>query len=397
QALLLVAAVAAATLAQGAAASPPVVATLVFGAEDNRLNAYDAITGQRQTVIPSWDDAPGSGKDINAQICFFPDGSGRFIAGEDTFQERLNPATGLNELMGWGIFQLSGRKLGSLSAAQVGKLTPTFQPMKDNPENYGCGFLSDGRVVTTDVGDQQPQGEANGQLIVWFPPYDRFAVPYCKVDVAIGTAGQIWVAPDDTVYAASARPDQAGNLGGIFAYRNLPTAPTAAGGCGATDVTGAPLATPGSYSKQLFLQDLLNVPTPNAMIPSGHGTYYVSSVFTGVIAEYSATGAFIRRVLSPALGDVIPPYRTGTPLGLGVAPDGTLYYADIGIVLGPPPGPGDNNGSVRAIRFVGGVPQPPKVFEDQLMFPDGMGVMTLRANGLICPAPSSGHGRCAAG
>jgi outer membrane protein assembly factor BamB len=367
--------------------------TLVFNGENNRLNAYDAATGAKQTVIPSWADAPGTGKDINAQICFFPDGSGRFIAGEDTFQDRTNPATGQNESMGWGIFQLAGKKIGELSATQVGKLTPTFQPSEDNPENYGCGFLGDGRVVTTDVGDQQPQANANGQLIVWFPPFDSYTVRYCKVDVAIGTANQIHVAADDTVYVASARPDKAGNLGAIYAYRNLPTSDTPAGGCGAQDGTGAPLATPGSYTKTTFINDQANVPTPNAMVPSGRGTYYVSSVFTGVIAEYSATGTFIRRILSPAPGDVLPPYATGTPFGLGVGPDGTIYYADIGVVLGPPPGPGDHNGSVRRIRFDGTTPQAPERMDENLQYPDGIGVLVVSADGTTCPGkPGQGHG-----
>jgi hypothetical protein len=396
----LLAAATAATLVLGvtAAAGAPTtsaaatVTTIVFNGEGNNLNAYDPVAGTEQNVIPSWGNAPGVGKDINAQICFFPDGSGRFIAGEDTFQDRVNPATGLNELMGWGIFQLNGRSVGELSATQLAKLTPTFQPSEDNPENYGCGFLSDGRVVTTDVGDQQPQATANGQLIVWFPPFDSYTVPYCKVDVAIGTANQIYVGADDTVYVASARPDKAGNLGGIYAYSDLPTSPTAAGGCGATDGTGAPLATPGSYTKKPFIVDQLNVPTANAMVPSGKGTYYVSSVFTGVIAEYSATGTFIRRILSPALGDIAPPYRTGTPFGLGVGPDGTLYYADIGVVLGPPPGPGDRNGTVRKITFVNGVPQAPVVMDSGLAFPDGIGVLNVTDSGEICVPRNKGRG-----
>jgi hypothetical protein len=319
----LLAAATAATLALGvtaAAGAPPTsaagtVTTIVFNGEGNNLNAYDPAAGTRQNVVPNWNRAPGTGKDINAQICFFPDGSGRFIAGEDTFQERVNPATGLNELMGWGIFQLNGRRVGDLSATQLGKLTPTFQPMDDNPENYGCGFLSDGRVVTTDVGDQQPQATANGQLIVWFPPFESYAVRYCKVDVAIGTANQIYVGADDTVYVASARPDKAGNLGGIYAYRNLPTSDNVGGGCGATDVTGAPLATRGSYTKTPFIVDQVNVPTPNALVPSGHGTYYVSSVFTGVIAEYSLTGTFIRRVSPRRPATCSRPTRPARPWG----------------------------------------------------------------------------------
>ena len=43
----------------------------------------EAVDSER--VISTVADDP-DGLDINAQICFFPDGSGRFIAGEDTGQ-----------------------------------------------------------------------------------------------------------------------------------------------------------------------------------------------------------------------------------------------------------------------------------------------------------------------
>ena len=44
------------------------------------------------------------GLDINAQICFFPDGR-TFIAGEDTGQP--------DPTQGWGIFKLPGTRSGS--------------------------------------------------------------------------------------------------------------------------------------------------------------------------------------------------------------------------------------------------------------------------------------------
>ena len=57
---------------------------------------------------------------------------------------------------------LEGGAVGDLSATQVGKLTPTYQGSGDNAENYGCGFLSDGRVLTSDVGNQA-NGDGDGQ------------------------------------------------------------------------------------------------------------------------------------------------------------------------------------------------------------------------------------------
>ena len=83
---------------------------VVLNGQGNDLDAYDPATGERQQVVANADDDP-DGRDLNGQICFFPDGSGRFVAGEDTGQPE-RPA-------GWGIFQLEGAAVGSLSATQV--------------------------------------------------------------------------------------------------------------------------------------------------------------------------------------------------------------------------------------------------------------------------------------
>ena len=355
---------------------------IVFSGEDNRLNVYDGATGQKQTVIPSADDDPVAGLDLNAQICFDPDHPTRFIAGEDTNQP--------NPPQHWGYFELHGTALGSFTTTELGRLTPTYQGTLDNAENYGCGFLSDGRLVTTDVGEQQPGTTPTGQLIVWFPPFDSDTVRHCKVDVAIATASGIHVDDGDRVYVAAARPGlpQTTDLAGVYRYDgSLPTSDDTAGGCGRTDSTGAPLADADRIGKTLFIPgDPLGAFTPSAIVPSPGGGFYVSSVFTGIIAEYDAGGAFVRRVLEPALGDVIPPYSTGTPYGLGIDSAGTLYYADLGVVLGPPPGPGDHNGTLRRIRFVDGDPQPPETIDTGLAFPDGIGILELAA----APAPVAG-------
>jgi len=54
---------------------------LVFSGEANRLNAYAPDRDdEKQTVIQNRNQDP-NGWDINAQICFDPNGSHRFIAG----------------------------------------------------------------------------------------------------------------------------------------------------------------------------------------------------------------------------------------------------------------------------------------------------------------------------
>ena len=338
---------------------------IVFNGENNRLNAYDPASGfLKQTVIPSSSDSP-QGLDINAQICFDPEGSRRFIAGEDTNQP--------NPPQGWGIFQLSGQRVGSLSAQEIGKLTPTYQNSPDNAENYGCGFLSDHRALTTDVGDQA-DGPGNGQLIVWFPPFDSFQVRYCKLDIGIGTAGAIMVDAKDRIYVASSRVDP-----GIYRYTGpFPTSDDASGGCGQTDSTGAPLA--DTLNREKFIDADQNIPTPNAIVDSGRGTFYVSSVFNGVIAEFDQNGNFMRRILEPPAGETLGsmPFSTGTPLGIGVDSAGTLYYADIGIVISDRGvGPGNHTGTVRRIRFEAGAPLPPETMDVGLGFPDGVGILEI--------------------
>ncbi|MGZ4691702.1 MAG: hypothetical protein ACXWAY_18930, partial [Acidimicrobiia bacterium] len=323
----------------------PADPSIVFSGEGNNLNAYQSTPPfRRQRVITTRADDP-KGLDINAQICFFPGtkrgGTRWFIAGEDTGQP--------NPPQGWGIFELRGHQVGKLHAKKIGKLTPTYQGSLDNAENYGCGFLKDGRVLTTDVGNQA-SGDGDGQLIVWFPPFNRTKVKYCKIDTGLATAGGILVR-NDQIYVASARPPTAG----VWRYTGpFPTSNTAAGGCGGTDATGAP--TTDAVHKEIFIPAGGPIATPNAIAPSPRG-FYISSVISGVIAEFDRNGTYLRNVLEPAAGDTLgaAPYRTGTPLGLGVDRKGDIFYADIGIVVDAKGvGPGDNTGTVRRIHLVNG-------------------------------------------
>ncbi|MBI3783827.1 MAG: hypothetical protein HY270_10535 [Deltaproteobacteria bacterium] len=342
-----------------AASTTPSV--LVFNAENNRLDAYDPNDNFRKQVVDHNHSEDPNGRDINGQICFLHDGSRRFIAGEDTGQP--------NPPQGWGLFQLHGTRIGELSLTQIGKLSPTYQSSPDNAENYGCGFLKDGRLLTTDVGDQA-SGPGNGQLVVWFPPFDSATPRYCKLDITIGTAGGILVDSQDRIYVASARVTP-----GIYRYTGpFPTSDTAAGGCGKTDSSGAPLA--DSVTKELFIPMDGHIRTPNAIVQSQSGTFYVSSVFNGVIAEYDAQGKFKRNILQPVSGQSLPYPSTGTPLGLGLDSAGNLYYADIGIVQnGLDIGPGSRTGTVRRIRFVSGTLQAPDTMDTNLDFPDGIGIL----------------------
>jgi hypothetical protein len=334
---------------------------IVLSTEGNNLNAYEADPPfRRQTVIRTAADDP-DGLDINGQVCVLPDGSALFVAGEDTGQPERTP--------GWGIFELNGVAVGELEAREVARLVPTYQT--EGPENYGCGVLSDGRIVTTDIGNQAT-GPPTGQLIVWFPPFDSEEVPYCKIDVALPTPGGIQVV-DDVVYLALARPP--GN--GIVRYDGpFPTGPDAAGGCGRVDGTGAPLADEAHQGQFIAADE--HVATPNAVVGAPTGGFYVSSAFTGALAEYDDAGRFVRTLVAPPAGEQLgaEPYSTGAPFGMGVDPTtGSLYWADLAIGITDSIGPIDGAGTVRRITFdADGNPRPAETMDEGLDFPDGIGI-----------------------
>lgn len=370
---------------------------IVLNGESDRLNVYDAATGEKRTLIPSSDDAP-DGLDINAEICFVPDGmpwkpSGEvwFIAGEDTEQ---NAQPGVIK-QGWGIFRLTGTTLAALEAEEIGKLVPdSFVTADDNPENYGCGVLPDGRLVTGDVGDQLPHSPATGQLIVWYPTSEHFGgpvgptrtdftrVPHCKIDVSIGTAGGIHVDGTD-VYIASNRPDLPdAEPGGVYRYDSTvwPGGETPADGCGRQDETGEQLADEDKVGKELFIPQVPGlVLTPSDIVDSGNDTFYVSSVFSGQVAEYGRDGIFRRHVVNTTgqVGGI-------TPFGIGVTSDGTLWIADIGI---QGDGPAEDAGSVVRVTFdESGEPGEPEEIDAGLQFPDGIGITVLPGTGGQPPA-----------
>jgi sugar lactone lactonase YvrE len=332
----------------------------LYLAEGNRLRRIEVAsigTGslRQEIVIERASLDPARGRDINGMVCALPDGSGRFVAGEDTGQPDPPAA--------WGVFEADG--------TQVGRLVPTYASRK--PEPYGCAFDSAGRLFTTEIGDPG-FGRGNGQLVLWLPPYDRFAPDgapspnACKIATGLGTASGIAIDRQGRVYVASSS--------GLRIHRFLPPFPTgadAAGGCGARDATGAPMA--GDVRRETFAwarpQDGLVTWSGLAFGASGH--LYAASVATGSIGEFDAEGRFVRLVLGS--DSWLPPHAHGTPQGLAVDAAGTLYYTDLalawtGTTLRPGPG-----GKLWRIRFESGEPQPPELVLDGLEYPDGLGVL----------------------
>jgi hypothetical protein len=336
---------------------------MLYSAEGNRLRRFDVgsilMPPLVEDVLIERAASDPEGRDVNGQICPFPDGSGRFVAGEDTGQPHP-PA-------GWGVFAADG--------LQIGKLTATY--LTDGPEPFGCAFDREGRLFTSEVGNQA-SGDSNGQVILWFPPYDRFPGPpgaypatdepsthFCKLAVDVGTAGSVAIDAQGRVYVASARG------GGVLRFSPpFPAGPDAAGGCGAVDATGAPLA--AGVQREVFAPVL----TASGIAAAPNGHWFFASVLTGTIGEFDTAGTLVRSVLAPPPGQTTLPLPTGHPQGIAVDCRGNLYYADLALRAsagGIGPGP---NGTVRRIGFdVCGVPEPPVVVRDGLAFPDGLGVL----------------------
>ena len=187
-------------LSGSAGAAPGPSGTLLFANEGNRLRRFDVDTlgtpGQLEEIfIP---DAAAGGRDVNGMICRLPDGSGRYVMGEDS-----GPAE-------------SAAGLGRLRAGrtQVGKLTASYLVAPGRALRLRVR-LPTGLLFTTEVGDQSI-GETTGQLILWFPPYDVFPGPpgaypatnarstnFCKLAIDIGTAGGVAIDADGRVYVTS--------------------------------------------------------------------------------------------------------------------------------------------------------------------------------------------------
>ena len=350
------------------AAAGAALPELLYVSEGNRLRRLDIDTIDRgplleEIVFENASRDPERGRDINGTVCAVPGEDGLLIAGEDTGQPHP-PA-------GWGVLSASGDQLGKLTATAFA----------EQAEPYGCAFDSHGRLFTSEVG-RQGFFFGSGQLIAWFAPYvgfpgapgaypasDATSTNYCKLATDLGTAGGVAIDAQDRVYVAAASGREILRFSPPF-----PSAPDAAGGCGARDALGSPLAEPVQRERFAGARWSAGLVTYAALAFAANGNLYASSVATGRIGEFDAQGNFVRLVLDP--GNLLPPYRTGYPMGLAVDAAGTLYYADLDLTLGLfSVGTGDD-GKLWRIRFdAQGKPRPPELVVRGLRFPDGLGIL----------------------
>jgi len=300
----------------------------LFSPQANQLDVYDLETGESTVLIPAEQNT------VNGEVCLLPGGDGSFLLGEDTRQED-------GERQGWGIFEPDGTFVRKI-------LEPEASNEPDQIEPFGCAFDSEGRLFVTDVGSGSFDA-SDGKLIVYFPPdYDA----WCILDGGLRTAGAVVVDDDGSVLVSESVPP-----GKVLRF--TPPFPESAGQCETVAV-----------NKSAFIEDA-DVQTPIGIVRAPNGNWYVSSVFIPTaIREYDANGRFVRTI---AEGDDI-----GTPAGLAVDSEGTLYYADLGIVAreGELPGPEPGKGTVRKITFdTDGNPSAPQIIGRGLDYPDAVAVL----------------------
>lgn len=302
---------------------------VLFSPTDNHLDEYDLASGAVTDLIPQ------VRAHVNGQPCLLPDGSGRFIMGEDTGQPAVRP--------GWAIFSPDGTFLKKIAMPARPDETVVGDPI-------GCAIDRSGRLFGTAIGTQ---GGADGQLFVFFPPDYQQG---CILDQGLRTPGMLAIDDENNVYVPEAGPP--GKV-----QRFSPPFPAGAGDCEGFTATRTPFI---SYSDAVASLGV-------ARSPSGH--VFVSNVVglagkSAGIREHDTGGAFIREVL-PA-GD------WGNPAGMAFDADGNLYYADLG--LNAQNQAVEGAGTLRKVSFDGqNRPAEPELMRGGLSYPDGVAVVPSRA------------------
>lgn len=381
---------AAGALLLGGAPAGGAARQFVLSPEGNHLWAYDTVTKQRQLVVrarnggdPGANAPNGIVRDINGQICVSPDG-GHVITGEDTVTGEGSSHD--PRIAGWGWFSIAGDAIGAITVEQIGKLAPEAgggPGYAGDPDNYGCGFLDANRLFTTAIGNTLPGEEANGQLFLWFGPFEQATVAHCEIDRTLATAGGVTVAPNGDVYVATNRPTQIPGGDPSAIWRFSGTWPRSAAECTPAFLAANITKTRVLPSAPALPADPL-APTPSAVIITPSNTMLVSSVFSGTVSEFTREGQWIRDVypLSPVA------LRTGptgnTPYGMVIAGD-ELWIADLGIVAAAP-APGQ--GSLIVVQL-NAQATPATTVQSNLTFPDGLGLYTGRPAAPAAPLPAA--------
>jgi sugar lactone lactonase YvrE len=342
------------------------VVLLSVGGNIDAYAANPPFTRQRVVAAGS---APG-GIEPHGQICFFPDGSRRFVTAE------TRPAAAGAFAAGYGVYQLTGDRVG---AFRVRRLSGFVSPSAagSTPSTYGCAFTNDGRLFTTDAG--AATGPATGQIVEWLPPLTGTTVAHCVIASGVASPGGLAADGHGGVALASSRAPGAG----VWEYTGQ--FPTSGSACGAlntvspTAPAGTPRVTTGVAAAELIHAGPHGLSAPSAVASSPDGrSLVVTSAPDGVIARYSLAGAFQSILLAPSAGEQLAatPRANGTPQGVAVNADGTVFYADPGLVRSAngTVAPAAMAGSLRRVTVTNGQAGKPQALKQHLPAPDGLGI-----------------------
>lgn len=354
----------------------------LINAQGNQLDLYDisqpipalGVT----TPIPSHSHDPnaapgtdpiGHGNDVNGQSCTIVqhDGSVRVLMGEDSDQGDLP----LGVAQGWGLFETTGGVDGPWTLRD--KIVAPYR-LDDNdhlPDNTGCTVSADGeRLFLVDLGVGAFDVPGVGSLfLVYRDELGDFSSSseICVLANDLTTAGYIAEHPDESILV----PESGRSSGGAVS-RFAPPFPAKGDEAGCTAYRDAH----GVDERPNFIQPLFPLPfNPLAYVPISiverRGHFLVGNVVPGLIVEVDDEGVMVRPIVllqGPGVA------------GMAVSSDGTLYFANLGLIPCPTilcPGPG--TGTVWKVPFapILDLPLLPIPLNAGLQYPEGMGIVRL--------------------
>ena len=335
----------------------------LYGPEGNRLRVYDLDAAPGAPAETAADRArlarPGArARRERHGRARCPDGSGRFVAGEDTGQPAV-PA-------GWGIFGADGTQLGRLTATSFDRELARAVRLR---------LRRRGPALRRPSSATRASATSNGQLILWFPPL-RGRSQRRLLQARRRTSARATRARDRSTRARVRRVRERLRDPALrAALPDLARRRRAAAGSGTPPARRSPTAVQReAFARATSTSGLVTYSRPRASRRAA--TLYAASVATGRIGEFDLDGTLLRVVLAPAeLAAALR--RRAHPQGLAVD------VACAALLRGPRSRLGglDARARARTARSgasdfdAAGEPLAPALVRDGLQFPDGLAVL----------------------
>jgi hypothetical protein len=367
-----------------------------------------------RALIPPWDP--------NGQMCLLPDGSGRFVTGYNPtspdqtetvgrFKPYKQPPTGealwdrRGRFTGKTIYVPGPYAFKKSTHSVVGPRRGGDDPPDESGSFHtyatftGCAFDARGVLFAADIGTAQGQVPPpdSGRIIQWFPPsYTSYCI---LLGPTAGGFGQHHVGGTGGLRdpaAGAMAVDRNGDLlvplpfadgfpPGNVVRLDHRTLPRSAKECpGPSNAPRKPIKVTTFIQGQFAYQ-----PTPVGIARDPQcSCWAVSSVFgSPSIVWYDDSGSPLPPGplgKGPVVGGGL--VNTFNPLGLAFATDGTLFFIDIHLQVGPDGiGAGSGIGALYQVTFSSGVAAPPRAIASGLDYP--VSVTTCTPAKQVCPTP----------